>query len=163
MDNFRRDKDGRFVVKIPLKENAMSLGSSRQIALRRFRYLERKLEKDQRLKSVYVEKMREMMRVGHMKLATEGPKQDQLVYYIPHHCIEKDDRVVYDASCATDTGISLNQVQMVGPKLQKDLYETIMRFRRHKIAVYADIRKMFNQVKLEREQWDLQRIFLERE
>lgn len=34
-----------------------------------------------------------------------------------------------------------------------------MRFRRHKIAVCADVQKMFNQVKLNEEQWDCQRIF----
>lgn len=48
---------------------------------------------------------------------------------------------------------------MLGAKLKKDLHDTIMRFRRHKIAVYADIRKMFNQVNLAKDQWNLQRIF----
>lgn len=158
MDNFKRNQDGRFVVKMPLKE-IDSFGSSREIALRRFCYLERKLEKDQEMKSIYVEKMRESIELDHMVLADQNPIAGDLVYYIPHHCIPKDNRIVYDASCKTDLGMSLNDIQLLGPKLQKDLFETIMRFRRHKIAIYGDIKKMYNQVLLAREQWDLQRIF----
>lgn len=48
---------------------------------------------------------------------------------------------------------------MLGERLQRYLHEIIMRFRRHKIAVCADIKKIYNQVKLARDQWNLQRIF----
>lgn len=160
METHYRDNTGRFVAKIPLRDTVASeFGSSREIALRRFMYSEKKRMKNQELNSIYVEKMRDLMRAGHLILATENPKPGELVYYIPHHIIEKDNRVVYDASCKTNKGISLNDIQMLGAKLQKDLHLTIMRFRRHKIAIYADIRKMFNQVKLSKDQWNLQRIF----
>lgn len=159
LENYRRDSDGRFVVKIPLKAEILDFGSSRDIALKRFFYLERRFDKNPEQKEIYVEKMRELMKLGHMIEADKNPKRGELVYYIPHHNIPKDDRVVYDASCKTDRGISLNEIQMLGPKLQRDLFETIMRFRRHRIAIYADIKKMFNQVKLDESQWNLQRIF----
>ncbi|XP_055308238.1 uncharacterized protein LOC129572320, partial [Sitodiplosis mosellana] len=159
VENFTRDQTGRFTVRIPLKPNITCFGSSREIALKRFMYLERKFAREPNKRSIYVEKMRESMRLGHMVQVTQQAKMDELVYHIPHHCIDKDDRVVFDASCKTDTGVSLNSIQMLGAKLQKDLYETIMRFRRHRVAVYADIRKMFNQVRLARDQWNLQRIF----
>lgn len=68
-------------------------------------------------------------------------------------------RVVFDGSCKTDSGISLNEAQFVGPKIQKDLYEIIMRFRRHKIALTTDIKKMYRQIKIIPEQYNLQRIF----
>ncbi|XP_031634329.1 uncharacterized protein LOC116347753 [Contarinia nasturtii] len=159
LENFRRDDTGRFVVRIPLKADSPCFGSSREIALKRFMYLERRFARDPDIKEMYVGKMRELMQLGHLVPATERPKSDEIVYYIPHHCISKENRIVYDASCETDTGVSLNQIQMLGPKLQKDLFVTIMRFRRHRIAIYADIKRMFNQVKLEKDQWNLQRIF----
>lgn len=56
-------------------------------------------------------------------------------------------------------GISLNELQFVGPRLQRNLHEIIMRFRRHKIAVSADIAKMYRQVKITPKQWNLQCIF----
>lgn len=159
LENFKRDETGRFTVRIPLKSNIPCFGSSREIALKRFMYLERRLERELDRKEMYVEKMRESMRLGHLVPVTERPKSDEIVYHIPHHCIAKENRIVYDASCATDAGVSLNQIQMLGPKLQRDLFVTIMRFRRHRVAIYADIKRMFNQVKLERDQWNLQRIF----
>ncbi|XP_055910400.1 uncharacterized protein LOC129944760 [Eupeodes corollae] len=154
-----RDNDGVFVVKMPLKPNYTNIGSSRETALRRFMCLERKLEKNEQMRMAYVEKMRESIELGHVQIVRRNPSADKPVYYIPHHCIEKKFRIVYDASCCTDMGISLNDIQMLGEKLQRDLHETVMRFRRHRIAICADIKKMFNQVRLNEEQWDLQRIF----
>lgn len=158
-NNFKRDKNGRFIVKMPLKADIMDLGDSREIARRRFLYLEKKLAIYPETRDIYVEKMRESIKLGHLAVATEAPRPGEMVYYIPHHRIPKDNRIVFDASCKTDKGISLNDMQMIGPKLQKDLFETIMRFRRHRTAVYADIKKMFNQVKMDKSQWNLQRIF----
>ncbi|RYE21664.1 MAG: hypothetical protein EOP45_09265 [Sphingobacteriaceae bacterium] len=66
--------------------------------------------------------------------------------------------MVNDASCNTDRGICLNDIQLLGPKLQRDLHETVMRLRRHKVAVCPDIKKMFNQVRVNKEQWNLLRI-----
>lgn len=64
-----------------------------------------------------------------------------------------------DGSCKTSTGVSLNDIQIVGPRLQRDLREILIRFRRHRYAVSADIKKMFRQVLLTPDQWNLQRIF----
>lgn len=122
LENFKRDETGRFTVRLPLKSNIPCFGSSREIALKRFMYLERRLEREPDRKEMYVEKMRESMRLGHLVPVTERPKSDEIVYHIPHHCISKENRIVYDASCATDAGVSLNQIQKLGPKLQRDLF-----------------------------------------
>lgn len=105
--------------------------------------------------------MREYEQSGHMVQATDEPGDGENVYYIPHHGVWTSDkfRVVFDGSCLTDKNISLNSTQFVGPKLQKDLIEILMRFRQHKIAVSADIKKMYRQIKIIPEQWNLQRIF----
>lgn len=94
-----------------------------------------------------------------MRLATGKPKPGELVNYIPHHYITKKFRVVFDASCKTDRGISFNDIQMLGEKLQRDLHEIIMRFRRHSVAFCADIKMMFRQVCIDERQWNTQRIF----
>lgn len=129
------------------------------VALKRFMYLERKMEREPDFKRAYVEMIRELRNLGYIRLATERPQNGEMVYYIPHHCVSKKPRIVYDASCCTDKGISLNDTLMLGPKLQRDLDEIIMRFRRHPIALCADIKKMFNQVKVNPEHWNLLRIF----
>lgn len=154
-----RDNEGRFVVKIPFKPGINSIGSSRQTALRRFMCTERRLNNFPELKKFYVEQMNESISNGHMVEVTRSPIPGKIIYHIPHHCVLKKPRVVYDASCKTNTGVSLNEIQMLGKKLQTELYTTLMRFRRHKVAICADIKKMFNQIKLNKEQWDCQRIF----
>lgn len=105
--------------------------------------------------------MREYELLGHMVLATEMPNQNEMVYYIPHHGVVTSDkfRVVFDASCKTNKGISLNDAQLVGEKLQRDLHEQIMRFRRHRIGIQTDVKKMFRQVGIIPRQRNLQRIF----
>ncbi|XP_036328632.1 uncharacterized protein LOC118740963, partial [Rhagoletis pomonella] len=103
--------------------------------------------------------MKEYERVGHMELVSRTAEPGELVYYIPHHCVTKKFRVVFDASCRTDKGISLNEVQLLGEKLQRDLAEIVLGFRRHKIGIIGDIKMMFRQVRIVQRQWNLQRIF----
>lgn len=159
MDTHYRDKDGRFVVKLPLKNNSTDIGSSRAIAYKRFMYLERKFHNNSEFKNGYVEMMDEMIQLGYIQLAKERPLIGEMVYYIPHHQVMKKPRIVYDASCHTDKGISLNDIQMLGPKLQQSLEYITMCLRRHRIALCADIKKMYNQVRINKEQWNLLRLF----
>ncbi|XP_055922684.1 uncharacterized protein LOC129953494 [Eupeodes corollae] len=158
INTYSRDDSGRVIATIPLKESAGEIGSSELMAKRRFLALERKLQNDLGTKQKYVDFMREYERMGHMTPVT-GATHSRIIYHIPHHCVAKKFRVVFDASCRTMKGISLNEVQMLGEKLQKDLHEILMRFRRHRVAISADIKMMFRMVKIAREQWDLQRIF----
>lgn len=87
------------------------------------------------------------------------PKAGELCYWAPHHAVTKKCRVMLNASAKTTTGESLNSIQMIGGKLQHDAQLQTMRFRRSKYAVVTDITKMYNQVGLHPDQWNLHRIF----
>lgn len=156
LESHYKNKEGRYVVHIPLKPK-LKLGDSSAIARRRFYQLERRLQGNPSLRQAYIQLMREEQQAGHMQIATRPPTG--MVYYIPHHPVLKKLRIVDDASCKTTNGLSLNDIQMIGPKLQFDLNDQIMRFRRHAVAFMADIRKMFKQVPVDKSQWDLMRIF----
>lgn len=156
LESHYRNKEGRYVVFIPIKAG-VTLGDSRATALRRFHQLERRLQGSPSLREAYVRDMREEEDAGFIQIADRPPKG--MVYYIPHHPVLRKFRIVDDASCRTTNGKSLNDMQMIGPKLQFDLNDQIMRFRRHKFAFMADIKKMFKQVKIDPSQWDLMRIF----
>lgn len=58
-------------------------------------------------------------------------------YFLPHHAILKPSststklRVVYDASCKTSSGFSLNDTLMTGPKLQTNICDVLLQFRTH--------------------------------
>ena len=59
-------------------------------------------------------------------------------------------RVVFDGSCKTPDGVSLNSCLLNGPKLQPDLVQVLMRFQCRQVALMADIKKMFLQIYLKR-------------
>ena len=47
---------------------------------------------------------------------------------------------------------------MLGPKVQKDLFDILIRFRFHKVALSADIAKMYRQILLDKEDKDFHRL-----
>lgn len=154
---YSTDHDGRYRVRIPLRDSIEDLGSSREAALRRFSALERRFHRDSAFKKKYFEQMDALLEAGHLKKCTRSP--GKLVYYLPHHAVTKKFRIVYDASCKTDRGRSLNDCQFIGERLQDDLFTLLIRFRTHMIAITADIKKMYLQVAVADEHLDLQRVF----
>lgn len=49
----------------------------------------------------------------------------------------------FDDSAKSSTGISLNDMQQVGPTVQKDFLSILIRFRMYRVVLSADIEKMF--------------------
>lgn len=157
MRSYRRLSDGRFQVDIPMREDISRLGSSRAIALHRYRQLEKRFQRDPAFEEKYTAAINDLLKDDQLRLADRPPYGS--CYHIPHHAVLKKFRIVNDATCSTDLGMSLNEAQLIGEKLQDDLSDLIMRFRCHPVAITADIRKMFLQVRVNPKQWDLQRIF----
>lgn len=91
--------------------------------------------------------MAEYEQLGHM-----SPVSGYGDYYIPHHAVVKGGenqvklRVVFDASAASTSGKSLNELLYVGPKLQADIAQLLHRCRIWKYMFTADICKMFRQI-----------------
>ncbi|XP_062704693.1 uncharacterized protein LOC115265150 [Aedes albopictus] len=148
-----RDPSGRYIVSLPRTGNPMVvLGSSKEIADRRLLSVERRLERDPATKDAYHRFMDEYLQLGHMKKLEEPVDDSQPHCYIPHHAVFKESstttkvRVVFDASCKTSSGYSLNDTLLVGPVVQEDLYSIILRFRIRRIAIVADVEKMYRQM-----------------
>lgn len=159
-----RDKNGKFIVQMPLNNKVNELGNSRESALKRFFGLERKFQRDKILKEEYVKFMKEYIDLGHMT-RVEPSEEDVLEYYMPHHAVfryEKNTRkirVVFDGSMQTSSGVSLNQSQLVGPTIQSDLFCILIRFRQYLYVLTADIVKMYRQIWMAEKHKPLQRIF----
>lgn len=156
-NTFERN-NGRFSVTLLLQPDA-ELGESRAQALRRWHSVERRLRQNPDIYAKYIQFMDEYERLGHMQKA-EPLDPTAMHYYIPHHAvsIDKKFRVVFDASAKTSNGKSLNDIQYAGPTIQRPLADILMSFRTRKIAMSADIAKMFRQIEVQRKYWDLQRI-----
>jgi len=69
-----------------------------------------------------------------MSLVT-NPALQESHYYIPNHCVLKPSststklRVVFDASCTTTSQLSLNDLLLVGPTVQTDLYLQLLKIK----------------------------------
>lgn len=84
-------------------------------------------------------------------------------YYVPHHAIFKQSsttqlRPVYNASEKSSNGFSLNEQVAIGKMDQPDMLTVILRWRKFKIGISADLEKMNKQAKILPEQYHLQLI-----
>ena len=138
------------------------MGDSRQMALNRFDLLEKRLNKNPQLKVDYSEFMLEYFNLGHMS----ETKDDQTEgFFLPHHAVIKGDslttktRIVFDGSAKSTSGLSLNDVQFIGPTLQQDIFSILVRFRKHKYVLTGDISKMYRQILVNNKDIGFQKIF----
>ncbi|KAH8283277.1 hypothetical protein KR054_002710, partial [Drosophila jambulina] len=107
-------------------------GNSFEVAKRRFLSLERRLSRDSCMKAMYLEFMEEYLALCHMSLA-DNKIPSTPHYVIPHQCVLRSQRTstklrgVFDASCKTSSQVALNDILMVGPTIQEELYSTLLR------------------------------------
>ena len=67
-------------------------------------------------------------------------------------------RIVFNAS-ALYQGVSLNDVICQGPKLQRDLFQVLLRFRKQPIALVCDIAEMYLRIEIAPEDLSFHRFF----
>ncbi|XP_075150683.1 uncharacterized protein LOC142224783 [Haematobia irritans] len=169
LDTTIRDKNGRFVVSLPFKPSSSNdssrLGQSRSIASAQFLRNETRLLKNVDLKKQYDSVIQEYLELGHMvKVPTHGKNKYLEHYYLPHHAVIKPDRtttkvrVVFNASCPSSSGTSLNDILYPGPTLQTDLTLLLLRWRFYRFVFSADIEKMYRQIRVNPSETRFQRI-----
>ena len=109
--------------------------------------------------------MDEYFDLGHAETIpiSDMQKPPHEVFYLPMHAVYKDSssttkiRVVFDASAKSDSGISLKDTLHVGPTVHSTLVDVLLRFRLHRIALVADVSKMYWTIELTEPDRDLHR------
>lgn len=160
-----RDKEGRYVVRLPFKkENSnLQIKNSKKIAERRLNLLSSRLSKSKDLKQQYTAAIDEYLQLNHVERIPSKEINKNGVY-LSHFAVLRYDkdttkvRVVFDASCKGENGVSLNDLLIAGPSLQPELRHLLLRWRLHRICLSADIVKMFLQIKVAAQDTDFQRI-----
>lgn len=151
-------KDGRYEVELPWKPQVqrqeLCLEDNRQAAEVRLHSLSRKLGKDPQLQAAYDSALEEMETEGIISEVSETDVNDAPVFYLPHRPVVRASssttkvRPVFDASAKGPNLVSLNDCLESGPCLLSDLVGVLIRFRRWRFAVTADIRKAFLMIRL---------------
>ena len=141
-------EDGFYCMPLPFKDKP-SFPNNRSYAMKRFKGLESRLKANSELNEKYREFMEDMIFKGEAKEIGE-PKENG--WYIPHHGVFNPHkpgklRVVFDCS-ASYAGHSLNNHLLQGPDLNNNLTGLLCRFRKERVAVTCDIKKMFHQFRV---------------
>lgn len=149
--SLKRGGDGKFIVDLPFKVDSQSkcLGESRIQAEKRLRASQRRFQNNPEAKRLYDQNIAEYLQLGHMQELAEGeiPRN-----FLPHHPVVKESssttkvRTVFDASAKTSNGLSLNDILYVGPTIQPELFELLIKWRRFRYAFCGDIEKMYRQI-----------------
>ena len=153
-------KQNRYEVGLLWKEDHLEISDHYAICMNRLRYLQHKLLKSIGLLKRYNSIIQDQLRQGIIEPVMEGTASllktniivntNRMVHNLPHHCVIRQDkqttklRIVYDGSAKMKTdSISLNDCLETGPNLIPKLFDVLITFQWHLVAVTADIEKAF--------------------
>ncbi|XP_011688835.1 PREDICTED: uncharacterized protein LOC105450597 [Wasmannia auropunctata] len=158
-----RSSTGRYIVRLPFRASTSSLGHSRSQAERALRRMQQRFQGNWDLSRLYSEFLQEYEALGHMR-KVPPIKPLAPAFFLPHHGVLRPSsttsklRVVFNESARSTSGVSLNECLHVGPKLQQDLADVLLRWRRHSFVFLADVEKMYRQIEVHPADRDFQRI-----
>ncbi|XP_068993220.1 uncharacterized protein [Neodiprion pinetum] len=146
-----RTPEGRYIVRLPTSSRTMDLSDTQRAAERSLNYTFKRFRHNKGLEQHYHEFMSTYEAMKHMEVA-ERPKPTSNVCYLPHHGVWRESstttplRVVFNGSCLTHQGISLNHFLLKGENLLPALSDVLLRWRTHRFVIAADIEKMYRQI-----------------
>lgn len=152
----------------PLKR----LAPNKSIALKVYNQQVKKLNNPNNAqdKADVLESEAKLQKLGFVEYVKNLPKDVQMTLknhsiqnFIPWRAVWKPTsvstpcRIVFDASMATPSGFSLNDILAKGKNGLNKLQEIVIRWSSHQIGIHTDISKMYNTVRLDQQDWCLQR------
>ncbi|KAK0137844.1 hypothetical protein N1851_025926 [Merluccius polli] len=159
MESSAKLQNGHYTFQMPFKGKDVSMPNNLGVAMQRVHCLKRRLQKDASFHEEYNNFLADVLSNGY---AEEVPQHQfetptGKVWYIPHHGVYHPQkgklRVVFDCG-AEYKGVSLNSQLLQGPNLTSSLVGVLMRFRQEQVAIMAEIKAMFHQVKVAEEHRD---------
>ncbi|XP_055612541.1 uncharacterized protein LOC129759158 [Uranotaenia lowii] len=158
-----RPVGGRYEVGLLWKYENVRLPNSRDMALRRWQCLDRRLTKDENLARSMEAQIKGYLEKGYIRKLTQDEISAKYprVWYLPIFPVVNPNkpeklRMVWDAA-AKSHGISLNSVLLKGPDQLNSLFSVLLKFREYKTAFSGDIREMYHQVLIDKTDQQCQR------
>ncbi|XP_021943783.2 uncharacterized protein LOC110842357 [Folsomia candida] len=158
--NLERDRDGRYVVKLPWLTESMRIPDNRNVAMKRLESTSTRVVTKGEFEN-YDNIFRAWEKEGIIERLDREEKPTG--HYLPHRPVFKPEslttpvRPVFDASCRVGNYPSLNQCLEKGPNLLEIIPKILIRFRAKKVGVISDIRKAFQMIGVNQEDRKFQR------
>ena len=158
---------GYTTAKLPFMcDPIQKLAPNEYIAKRVFTAQLRKLNVNPNDKQDVIKSEKKLHDLGFVEfLDNLSPKQQNkinsspIMHFIPSHAVWNANsistpcRLVFDASQATSTGLSLNNLVAKGRNNMTKLVEIVIRWLIRRYAFHTDIQKMYNTIRLDEEHW----------
>ncbi|XP_061170784.1 uncharacterized protein LOC133180260 [Saccostrea echinata] len=154
---FHLNSEGKWTAPLPFRSPREPIPDNYQMALRRAKSLDASLHHNEVKKGHFLAFMQKILDNKHAELAPYLPHNKKR-WYLPlfgvYHPRKPDQiRGVFDASAKYE-GVSLNDQLLQGPDLINNLLGILIRFRKHMVAVVADVQQMFHSFLVEEEHRD---------
>ena len=155
MENFKKEviydeEKKNYTVALPWNENKWFLPSNANLAFSRMRQLQTKFIKQPEFGKTYQEHVKNLVKEEYIEEVTESTEIGDVLHYLPHNGIIKDDsatttlRMVMDGSSKINASeFSLNNCLYTGPNLVSEITKCIIKMRCGKFAALSDIEKAF--------------------
>ena len=156
-------KNDRYEIALPWKEQRPS--DHYNLSYNRVKALQRRLLHDRELLTEYDQIIKDQLDAGIIeRIPQQEINRVENVHYMPHHRVVRKDkqttklRVVYDGSATPGNGeLSINDCLHPGPNLIPKLLDVLVKFRRHPVALSADIEKAFLMISINESDRDMLR------
>ena len=146
-------EEGQVRVSMPWRDGyPEALPFNKEKTVSRMYQQENSLRRKGRLEE-YNKEIRDLLTQGFVRPLTEAESNDGRGWYIEHHAVYREDktstkvRIVWNAA-AQFKGVSLNDGFYKGPDLLNNLISCLLAWRRDRVAVVRDVRKIFNQIEV---------------
>ncbi len=162
------DKDGHFCSPVLWKENleVPSSESERQARQRLNSLWHNKLRKNPELAEKYSQGFKEDAQKGYIRKLTAEEAAElrkKSYFFLAHFPVFHPDkpekcRRVLDAKakCGRNRGIAFNDMVHTGPNLLNNIPGVLIRFREGRVAVNADVKEMYSQIRVQKEDQNMQ-------
>ena len=132
------------------KLDSRDLPDHKLMCLNRLKSLLQRLQKNKVVLKEYAKTIQEQLDKGIIEKVPNVSEANNPVHYLPHLPVVRTGRsttkvrVVYDGSAkSNESSLSLNDCLHKGPNLIPKLFDALIRFRNHPVALTGDIEKAF--------------------
>ena len=146
----------RYEVSVPWKQDRPNLPNNRQMAERRLQLVEKKLQKDTQLANAYQGVIDDYLKKEYIRVVPTSEPRPESEWFLPHFPVVRPDRettkvrIVFDASAQLNEK-SPNTEALPGPKLQSNIFDILVRFRKELEVLVSDVSQMYHQLVLKLE------------
>ncbi|XP_068692778.1 uncharacterized protein [Montipora foliosa] len=146
----------RYEVAVPWKHERPNLPNNREIAERRVQQVEKKLKMDRNLENVYQGVIDDYLKKEYIQVVRTSEPRPDSEWFLPHFPVVRPDRETNKVRIVLDTLTklnkkSLNTEALPGPKLQSNIFDILVRFRKELEGLVGDVSQMYHQMVLKPE------------